>query len=204
MEDRIKYVLNHIEENLDTRLNLNELAALACLSPSQFHRQFKRQTGRTPFKFVEELKMNKAYQLILEGRLLINALSLKFGYSDYETFSRTFKKYFHFSPDDLKAIAEGVKAQIATDDPKEVMILTLDDEEGIEEVVKQLMQFLEEKGVSRPDLINAQAFKIFPKTLVDMENGQLIKNKFALRKEEKLWRSLIESHVENQRNLEDL
>ena len=92
MEDRIKKVLDYIEENLGHSLELKDLAAVACLSPSQFHRQFKRQTGRTPFKFVEEMRMNKAYQLILEEGWMIHELSDQFGYKDYETFSRAFKK----------------------------------------------------------------------------------------------------------------
>lgn len=197
MEDRIIKVLNHIEAHIHSALELKDLAALACLSPSQFHRQFKRQTGRTPFKFAEELKMNKAYQLILDGSWLISALSSKLGYRDYETFSRTFKKYFHFSPDDLKAIVEGVKSQVESNGQTEVMVLTLDDSYSEEEVKQQLLNFLEDKSVSRSDLMEAQAFKIVPKEIAS-RNDKIIKNKFALNKEDKLWKSLIDIEDKSQ------
>ena len=197
MEDRIVKVLNHIEAHLDRPLELKDLATLACLSPSQFHRQFKRQTGRTPFKFVEELKMNKAYRRILEGKSMISALSLEMGYRDYETFSRTFKKYFHFSPDDLKAILEGVKSQVEAKGQTEVMVLTLDDSYSEEDVKKQLLRFLEEKSMTKADLMEAQAFKILPKAKT-LKNDLIIKNKFALYKEDKLWKTLIESEDKTQ------
>ena len=145
MEDRIKDVLNYIEENLGTSLKLNDLAAIACLSPSQFHRQFKRQTGRTPFKFVEELKMNKAYQMIIQGQWMVHELSDEFGYRDYETFSRAFKKYFHFSPDDLKAIVEGVKANVDQGGEYQLMILTLDNSTKDIDLVDQIKAFVKKK-----------------------------------------------------------
>ena len=191
MEDRIKKVLDHIEENLGTSLELKELAAVACLSPSQFHRQFKRQTGRTPFKFVEELKMNKAYQIIMQERWMIHELSDRFGYRDYETFSRAFKKYFHFSPDDLKAIVEGIRANIDSEEKHELMVFTLDESSREVDLLKQLKALLKERNVQMTDLNQARIFKIAPKGLVPEKKSRLIKNKFALTKENKLWKTLL-------------
>ena len=191
MEDRIKIVLDHIEDNLGTSLELNDLAAVACLSPSQFHRQFKRQTGRTPFKFVEELKMNKAYQMILEETWMIHELSDRFGYKDYETFSRAFKKYFQFSPDDLKAIVEGIRANISEEGEHELMIFMLDESSKDIDLSEQLKDFLKEKNMKMPDLDQARVFKITPKDLVPERKSHLIKNKFALTQEDKLWKTLL-------------
>lgn len=191
MEDRIKNVLDHIEENLGSRLELKDLAAVACLSPSQFHRQFKRQTGRTPFKFVEELRMNKAYQMILQERWMIHELSDRFGYKDYETFSRAFKKYFHLSPDDLKAIVEGIKANICQNEEHELMIFVLDESKEDADLFKELKTHLKRKNVEQADLNQAQVFKIAPKDLVLEKNIHLIKNKFALTKEDWLWQTLL-------------
>jgi len=193
MEDRIKRVLDHIEENLRNRLELKDLAAVACLSPSQFHRQFKRQTGRRPFKFVEELKMNKAYQMILQESRMIHELSDMFGYKDYETFSRAFKKYFHFSPDDLKAIVEVVRANICQDEEQEMMILTFDESSKNIDLFNHLKAFLKEKNVKISDLNQTRFYKVAPKDLVTEKKSHLIKNKFAMTKEDKLWKMLIKN-----------
>ncbi len=193
MEDRIKRVLNHIENNLQSSMELKDLASLACLSPSQFHRQFKRQTGRTPFSFVEELKMNKAHQLIMQENWMVYELSDHFGYKDYETFSRAVKKYFHFSPDDLKSIVEGIRLSIDSSEEQELMILTLDDYNKETEVVTQLKAFLKDKNVKMTDLKQAQVFKIVPKSKELEKTSLVLKNKFALTEEKKLWEALIES-----------
>ena len=55
MDNRIKKVLNYIEDNLSLSADLSELAAIACLSPSQFHRVFKKETNYTPFQFIEKI-----------------------------------------------------------------------------------------------------------------------------------------------------
>lgn len=192
MEDRIKKVLDHIEENLGMSLSLKDLAAVACLSPSQFHRQFKRQTGRTPFKFIEELKMNKAHQLILQEHWMIYELSDHFGYKDYETFSRAFKKYFHFSPDDLKAIVEELRAHTPSDEEQKLMIFTLDESHMDADLLDHLKAFLEEKNLKLSDLHQASIFKIAPKDLVAEKKKYLIKNKYALTREDKLWKRLLD------------
>ncbi len=190
MEDRIKDVLDYIEENLGNRLMLVDLAAMACLSPSQFHRQFKKQTGRTPFKFIEELKMNKANHLILQEKWMIQELSEEFGYRDYETFSRAFKKYFHLSPDDLKAIVHGVHSNVK-DQSHELMILALDDSVVENDLMSHLKAFMEDRELKLEDLKEAQIFKIVTKELADESKTHLIKNKFAMAKDDKLWQSLI-------------
>lgn len=192
MEDRIIKVLDHIEENLGTSLELKDLAAVACLSPSQFHRQFKHQTGRTPFRFVEELKMNKAYHLILQENWMIHELSDRFGYKDFETFSRAFKKYFHFSPDDLKAIVERLKVNVGPGEEHELMIVTQDESKGDDDLLKQLKEIIKERNLKMTDLERPRIFKISPKASIPEKNGHLIKNKFALTTQEKLWKALLE------------
>ena len=105
MDHRIAKVLDFLEDHLSAKIRIDELADIACMSVSQFHRKFKDETGRTPFKFCEEHKISKAYQLILAENSTAHDLAFKLGYSDYETFSRAFKKYYFLAPDDLKSIA---------------------------------------------------------------------------------------------------
>ena len=191
MDDRIIQVLDFIEENLDSSLSLDQLASIACLSSSQFHRLFKRQTGRTPFKFVEEIRMNKAYQMILRNRHLVKELSEQFGYRDYETFSRAFKKYFMLSPDDMSAMLGSIKSHMSDDEEHEILILTINDPEQENELIAQMKNFLKEKKIDTNELKEARMFKITPKDYPNAEKSQLIKNKYSLSWDEKLWKSLL-------------
>ncbi|MEM9545029.1 MAG: AraC family transcriptional regulator [Bacteroidota bacterium] len=190
MEERIKKVLDHIEEHLHVKQELKDLAGIACLSPSQFHRQFKRQTGRTPFKFVEEMKMNQAYRVIMEEDWMIQELSDRFGYKDYETFTRAFKKYFQLSPDDLKSIVAGVKKQTSFQEGQELMIMVLDSPDDNMLLADEIKGRLKKLQIDK-NLNDSQLFKIAPKDLQDDKKASLIKNKFALTKDDKLWKLIL-------------
>ena len=96
MDKRIKTVLDYIEDHLDRDLPLSKLSKIACLSPSQFHRIFKKATGSTPFQFIEKIKMDKAYRLITCGQATVYELTEQLNYNDYETFSRAFQKTLQF------------------------------------------------------------------------------------------------------------
>ena len=134
MDSRIKSVLDQIEDNLGTDLDLASLAKIACLSASRFHRLFKKETGLTPFKFLEELKMEKAHELLLKGDVLVSEIADALNYNDYETFTRAYKKYYGLSPDDLKSIASSVRLQInpQTEAGSEIVIRTVDSESDFE------------------------------------------------------------------------
>ena len=74
MDDRISKVLDYIEGHLSLTLELKDLAKVACMSQGHFHQVFKKETGRTPFKFIEEIKMNKAHQMLISMALILAQL----------------------------------------------------------------------------------------------------------------------------------
>ncbi len=196
MDDRIRQVLDHIEANLSSALTLQELAAVACMSPSHFHRVFKQSTGRTPFQFIEEVKMEHAYRLLIAGDIRVHTLSLQLGYRDYETFSRAFKKRHFLAPDDLRAIAQKVKSTTQTDENGLIIkVFVVEDlnemATALEEVSHGLRQLLVEKGYDATDLEQAKFLSIMPKEVAEGEELMLVKNKFVLEENHKIWRELI-------------
>ncbi|MEP5614310.1 MAG: AraC family transcriptional regulator [Cyclobacteriaceae bacterium] len=188
MDIRIANTLDHIEINLHQQLTLEELAEVACLSPSQFHRKFKNETKRTPFIFIEEMKMAKAYELISEGKGTVHDLAFSLGYRDYETFSRAFKKHFFLSPDDLKSIAKKVKSLL---EDEELLLITVESNDE-NEIRKKLQKVMDEKGLPIELLNFAKAIKISEKTEATPPE-RLIKNKFEVSQGQKLWQSIISS-----------
>ena len=58
--ERIRVVLEHIRGNLGAALTVEHLADVACVSPRQFLRSFKAETGETPAKAVERIRAEAA------------------------------------------------------------------------------------------------------------------------------------------------
>lgn len=191
MDERIKNVLDHIEENLNSNLDLDSLSSIACLSTSQFHRLFKKETGVTPFKFLEAMKMEKAHQLILKGEMLVSDIADLLNYNDYETFTRAYKKHFGLSPDDLKAIASSVKSESQNEGEGEILIRTVDSEEDLSTVFSEMEELMKSKGISVEEIHDSKVFRIKKKGDEHQTGETLIKNKFLMDPDQQLWKKLL-------------
>ncbi|GAB5522148.1 MAG: hypothetical protein Roseis2KO_00200 [Roseivirga sp.] len=197
MRESIQQVLDFIEDHLSEPLSSEKLAEKACLSPSRFHRVFKKETGATPQKFIEKLRLTKAYEVITQGEGSIQDLAITLGYNDYETFSRAFKRLHHYSPDDLKTIAQKVKAGI--DGQSRVFMVTHDTLE-MDAIREKVMQRLKEENIDLKDIAMHHAIMIKPVVLSkDGEDGELVRNKYLLNSGERIWKQLItDIHPENE------
>ncbi|MFK7948777.1 MAG: ATP-binding protein [Saprospiraceae bacterium] len=83
-------------ENLqNTNYSIDALTQDMLLSRVQFYRKLKVLTGLTPKKYIDEIRFQKARE-ILESRSLytIKAVALRVGFKDEKHFSRNFKKRF--------------------------------------------------------------------------------------------------------------
>jgi transcriptional regulator GlxA family with amidase domain len=92
--DRIELVLAHIHQNLRNALSIEELAAVASLSPRQFSRAFLAETGQSPAKAVERLRLEAARFMIEEGRHTVNVVAQETGFADRERMRRAFLRTF--------------------------------------------------------------------------------------------------------------
>ena len=59
-QQRINLVLRHIEQNLDRRPDLDELARIACFSPYHFHRIFSAMVGESVAAYVRRLLLERS------------------------------------------------------------------------------------------------------------------------------------------------
>lgn len=194
MDSRIEKTLDFIENHLAERLDLVQLAQMALMSPSNFHKVFKEQTGFTPFKFIEKLKLARAYQLLLDEGLLVGELAEMLGYRDYETFSRAFKKCYALSPDDLRAIAQHVKAQANVTNSEDLVITSLD-VDSLDQInlPQHLLELAQEKNISIKELKSSRVFTITQDIAVESD-AQIVKNKFGVQENLKLWQALIKEN----------
>ncbi len=189
MDARIRSVLDFIEANLHRSLKLKELSQTACMSDSQFHRLFKSNTQQTPFKFIEALKMAKAYQMLVHESALVHEVTCAIGYNDYETFSRAFKKHHHLAPDDLKALARHVEESDAK--VEDLVIVGWDNEKNEGEIVLKLQQLIEEHNLTPQDLEQIKAYEVRHDTSEATSGHDLVKNKYRVVDDQQLWQRLI-------------
>ncbi|MDR5816035.1 GlxA family transcriptional regulator [Caballeronia sp. LZ033] len=103
--DRIELVLTHIRRNLRNPLTIEELADVANLSPRQFSRAFAAETGQSPAKAVEQLRLEAARFMIEQGRHTINVVAQETGFADRERMRRAFLRTFGVPADVLRRSA---------------------------------------------------------------------------------------------------
>jgi AraC family transcriptional regulator len=102
-KQRLLRVLVLIQERLDGPLELEMLAARACLSPYHFHRVFTGLVGETLMAHIRRLRLERAAGRLKLGRRPVIEIALEAGYETHEAFSRAFKTSFGRSPSAFRA-----------------------------------------------------------------------------------------------------
>ena len=80
-DHRIREVVDYINNNLSHNLSIEALANIACLSATQFKKNFKSQTGQTVTEYITELRMKKAQALLLHTDSPISIIAELVGYT---------------------------------------------------------------------------------------------------------------------------
>ena len=88
----------YIQENLERRLTLNDLARYTGYSASRFSQLFRQQTGESPINYFNRKKMEHAAHLLLTTDMRINQICPKVGFEDSYYFSRLFTQLMGCSP----------------------------------------------------------------------------------------------------------
>lgn len=96
---RINRVMDYIDLHLEQPLELKVIAEIANFSPYHFHRIFTFLVGETPIDYIQRLRLEKAaWKLQQMPSASITEIAYNCGFGSVSLFSRTFKKYFGFSP----------------------------------------------------------------------------------------------------------
>jgi len=98
----IKDAITYIERNYANQIFLSDIAEVCGVSPNYFCKIFKEETGKSFVDFLNELRINKAKELLLSTNLKSYEVAEKVGFNDYKYFSMIFKKYTGTSPSKFK------------------------------------------------------------------------------------------------------
>lgn len=88
---KLKKVLYHIGKSYDTHLTLDELAAIAGMSPKYFCSFFREMTRQSPFEYINAYRTDRAAKLLLSTDMSITDIAFSCGFSDLSYFIKTFK-----------------------------------------------------------------------------------------------------------------
>lgn len=87
-----------ISDNLEVRLNVELLASQVAMSPRHFARVFSAETGVTPGKYIELMRLERARVLLVSTALPLNAIATKSGFQREERMRRVFIKRLGITP----------------------------------------------------------------------------------------------------------
>jgi transcriptional regulator GlxA family with amidase domain len=105
--DRIQAALNYAKQNLKSALSVEELASAANLSPRQFSRVFHAETGQSPAKAIENLRVESARLMMETGRHSIDVVATDTGFGDRERMRRAFIRAFGQPPQVIQRASRG-------------------------------------------------------------------------------------------------
>ena len=110
--DRIQSALDYARRNLKAQLSVEELAEAAHLSPRQFSRAFREETGQSPAKAVENLRLEAARLMMEQTRHSADVVATETGFADPERMRRAFQRAFGHPPQVIRrnARAEALSA----------------------------------------------------------------------------------------------
>jgi transcriptional regulator GlxA family with amidase domain len=100
--DRIQNALSFVRTNLKHPISVEQLAGAANLSLRHFGRAFQAETGLSPSKAIEKLRLEAARLMLDEGRHSMETIAIETGFSDRERMRRAFVRAFGQSPQEMR------------------------------------------------------------------------------------------------------
>ena len=100
---RMSAAIDHINENLESRLCLSELAEIACMTPTYFSSVFKKYNGMSPWDYITIKRVEKAIGMIRASDMTKLEIAEKCGFSSPSHFYKAFRAVTGKSPKDFES-----------------------------------------------------------------------------------------------------
>jgi AraC family transcriptional regulator len=94
----LSYAIDYINTHLDQELSLDQLCAIAKLSPYHFARSFKQMTGLSPHQYIICQRVERAKKLLLEAQMSIAEVAIACGFTHQSHLNRHFKRLVGVTP----------------------------------------------------------------------------------------------------------
>ncbi|PTT00973.1 AraC family transcriptional regulator [Pedobacter sp. HMWF019] len=97
-DEAIQKAQEYIEQNIEERISIDELADLVAVSRRSFERRFKQATNNSVLEYIHRIKIEAAKRSFEKSRKNINEVMYDVGYTDTKAFRTTFKKITGLTP----------------------------------------------------------------------------------------------------------
>ncbi|GAC1538948.1 MAG: hypothetical protein NVS3B10_29880 [Polyangiales bacterium] len=98
IDPAIASAVRHIEAAYAEPLTVDAMARVAMMSRFHFSRRFRDATGRSPYRYLVDVRLERAAELLRRGRCGVTEVALSVGFSDPSRFARMFRQRFGASP----------------------------------------------------------------------------------------------------------
>jgi transcriptional regulator GlxA family with amidase domain len=102
-DDKFGALHEWINQHLAGDISLPAMARQAGMSERSFSRHYAEETGMTPARAVEQLRVDAARRLLLDSRLPVKRISQRCGFGSEETMRRSFLRLMDVTPQDYRA-----------------------------------------------------------------------------------------------------
>jgi AraC family transcriptional regulator len=87
-QDVLKRLKDFVCAHLDEPLNVATLAKMTDRSQFHFSRIFARSVGVSPYRYIAHLRLQRAVEMVREGRLGLAEIAVKTGFADQSHLTR--------------------------------------------------------------------------------------------------------------------
>lgn len=94
----VRAVIEYIQNRYSEKLQLESIAEELFVSKSYLSRKLQEETAHTFMELLYQFRIQKALELLGEGRYRVNEVATLCGFHDYKHFNSVFKKYLHMTP----------------------------------------------------------------------------------------------------------
>ncbi len=109
-DEVVKRAQEYIEQNINGRITIEELADSLAIGRRSFERRFKQATNNSVLEYIRRVKIEAAKRSIENSNKFINEVMFDVGYTDTKAFRTTFKKITGLTPVEYRNRYSKVKA----------------------------------------------------------------------------------------------
>lgn len=101
----VRRAIGYINSNLSKPMTIDEIADKVMVSKYYFCREFRRETGYTIVRYINDLRCREAEKMLKSGQANVSETARSLGYDNLSYFTRTFKNITGYTPSEVRAKA---------------------------------------------------------------------------------------------------
>lgn len=107
INQKIELAISIMNKNINQEIDVIQMANDLNMSYSYFRKAFKKYTGISPNHYFQDLKINKAKELLYSTNISVKEICFELGYNSPEYFTNLFKKKTQKSPIEYRLYSKG-------------------------------------------------------------------------------------------------